>query len=190
MTALATSVTVGGVTYPAGTDHTGIPAAVVDRIRNTVAWVGGTPPALSAPSVGKARLTAADLTSAAKARAALGVNVVGAGGHLVAAGTAPTAAAQAGAGASATATIAGKDGAGQLTVVAGASGTAAGAQAVVTFNVPYAAAPVVTVSPTTAAGITAGIYVSAATTTSFTVAFANAPTASATYVINYHVIGK
>lgn len=74
MVALAASVTFEQTTYPAGTDHTAMPPAVVDQIRNPLAWVGGTAPALSAqPGPGKSRIILADLTSAPKARAALGL---------------------------------------------------------------------------------------------------------------------
>lgn len=74
MVALAQSVTLDGTTYDAGTDHTALPAGVADRIRNPVAWVGGTAPALSLVPFGKARLKPADLSSADKARTALGLS--------------------------------------------------------------------------------------------------------------------
>lgn len=74
MTALAQSVTIDQTTYAAGTDHTEMPAAVVDRIRNPGAWVGGTAPALSVAPYGKSRIKATDLTSATRARAALGLD--------------------------------------------------------------------------------------------------------------------
>ncbi len=73
MVALAKPVTIEGTRYAAGTDHTQMPAAVVDRIRNGEAWVGGTAPALSAPPVGRADITPADLSTAAKAREVLGL---------------------------------------------------------------------------------------------------------------------
>lgn len=73
MTALTQTVYVDGVAYPAGTDHTTMSPRVVDEIRNPAAWVGGAVPPLSYTPVGKDRITAADLTSAAKAREALGV---------------------------------------------------------------------------------------------------------------------
>jgi Pectate lyase superfamily protein len=73
MTALAQDVHVDGVRYAAGTDHTAMPALVVNQIRNGNAWVGGTPPVTSTPNIGKARITSADLSSAARARDALGL---------------------------------------------------------------------------------------------------------------------
>ncbi len=75
MVALAQSVVIGHTTYAAGTDHTAMPAVVVDEIRNPGAWVGGVAPALSAPaSPGNSRITIGDLlTTAARARAALGL---------------------------------------------------------------------------------------------------------------------
>src|ERR1044072_8477043 len=73
MVALAKPVTIDGTRYAAGTDHTQMPAAVVDRIRNGEAWVGGTAPALSAPRVARADLPPADLSTATKAREVLGL---------------------------------------------------------------------------------------------------------------------
>jgi hypothetical protein len=72
--ALAQAVMVDETTYAAGTDHTAIPVAHRDRIRNPGAWVGGTPPALSALPYGKNRIKPSDLASATKARAALGLD--------------------------------------------------------------------------------------------------------------------
>lgn len=72
--ALAQSVTIEQTTYAAGTDHTELPAAVADRIRNPSAWVGGVAPALSvAAPAGKPRLDEKDLSSAVRARTALGL---------------------------------------------------------------------------------------------------------------------
>lgn len=71
MVALARSVTVGMVTYAAGTDHTTMPAADVDQIRNPAAWVGGVAPALS--SAADVALTRRDLSSVQRLRTALGV---------------------------------------------------------------------------------------------------------------------
>lgn len=73
MVALAQSVSYDGQTYPAGTDHTTMPAQVADAIRNPNAWVGGVAPALSGISFGKSKIRPADLGSAARARAALGL---------------------------------------------------------------------------------------------------------------------
>lgn len=73
MTTLATSVTVDGTVYPAGTDHTQLPAAVLDRIRNPAAWTGGTAPATGIAHFGKPEIVADDLRTPARARAALGL---------------------------------------------------------------------------------------------------------------------
>lgn len=167
-----------------------MPAAHVDLIRNPAAWVGGVAPTLSVVPEGKARIAAVDLTSATKARAALGIQVGLFDGHIVPSGTAPTVAAQAAAGTSATATVAGKDTAGAITLTAGSASTAIGNQVVVTFNKAFAVAPVVVLAPTTAALAALHPYVAAATTTTFTVGLGTAPTAATAYVINYAVIGK
>jgi hypothetical protein len=74
VTALAQSVRIGQTTYAAGTDHTAMPAAVVDQIRNPNAWVGGVAPALSGlPVPGKAQIRPGDLSTPAKAHTALGL---------------------------------------------------------------------------------------------------------------------
>lgn len=190
MTALAYSVIVEGTRYAAGTDHTAMPAAHVDEIRNGAAWVGGTAPALSVVPIGKAHIVASDLSTATKARAALGIAVDLRYGHLVPTGSAPTVAAQAAAGTSATAAVAGKDTAGTVTVTSGSASLAAGNQAVVTFAQAFAVAPVVVLSPASAAVAALAPYVAAATTTTFTIAFGSAPTASTAYPVTYHVIGK
>jgi hypothetical protein len=76
--ALAQSVTIGQNTYTAGTDHTVIPARDRDQIRNPLAWVGGTAPALSAPKApGKESIGIADLSTPTKALAALGLSQTG-----------------------------------------------------------------------------------------------------------------
>jgi hypothetical protein len=75
VTALAKSVVVAGVSYAAGTDHTALPVAVVDKIRNPGAWVGGVVPALqAAPLPGEAQIGLADLRTPGRARAALGID--------------------------------------------------------------------------------------------------------------------
>ncbi len=190
MTALATSVSIDGVTYAAGTDHGSMPAAVVDRIRNPSAWVGGTAPALSVTPDGKARLNAVDLSTATKAKAALGIQVSLLNGHIVPTGTAPTAAAQSAAGTGATATVAGRDTAGAVTLTAGSASLGTGNQVIVTFNKPFAVAPVVVLESTTAALAALHPYVAAASTTAFTIGLGTAPTASTAYVINYLAVGK
>ncbi len=190
MTALTSDVYVGGVRYAAGTDHATMPAAVVDHIRNPGAWVGGTAPALSVFQAGKARIIGTDLTTATKARAALGIQVDTSRGHLVPTGAAPTAVAQAAAGTSASVAVAGKDTAGELTLTSGSASLATGNQVVVTFNQPYAVAPVVVVSPGGPNASAQAPYVAAATTTGFTVGFGVAPAATTTYRVHYVVVGK
>lgn len=189
MAALAQDVYIGGVRYAAGTVHTDMPPTVVDQIRNPGAWVGGTPPALSVEPYGKARISSADLSSAPRARAALGLTVNFPKGHVVPTGSAPTAAAQAGAGTSATAVVAGRDTAGTVTITSGASSLAVGAQAVLTFSQPFSVAPVPVVSGASAAAEALQPYASA-TTTALTIGFATAPSASTAYVVNYVVVGK
>lgn len=190
MTALAYSVIVEGTRYAAGTDHTAMPVAHVDEIRNGAAWVGGTAPALSVVPIGKSHIVAADLSSATKARAALGIAVDLRYGHIVPTGSAPTVAAQAAAGTSATAAVTGKDTAGTVTVTSGSASLAAGNQAVVTFNHAFDVAPVVVLTPGSAAVAALAPYVAAATTTTFTIAFGSAPSASTAYPVNFHAVGK
>lgn len=74
MAVLATSVYVGGTLYPAGTNSSSMPAGVADEIRTGSAWVGGTAPALTgADDPGYEHIVAADLSTAVRARAALGL---------------------------------------------------------------------------------------------------------------------
>ncbi len=190
MTALAYDVFVYGTLYTAGTDHSAMPTAVVDEIRNPGAWVGASVPALTTVPYGKARIISSDLTSATKARAALGITVALNKGHVVPTGSAPTAAAQASAGTGAAVVVAGKDTAGSLTLTAGSAAVATGNQVVVTFNEAYAVAPVVVLTSLGATTFALGPYVAAVTTTTFTLGFSVAPTALAVYAVNYVVIGK
>lgn len=190
MTTLAHSVSIGGTTYAASTDHTAMPAAVVDEIRNPGAWTGGTAPALSATPLGLARIGAADLSTGTRARAALAINLDMTGGHVIpTTGSAPTVAAQAAMGTSPTATVAGRDTAGIATLTTGSGSPATGAQAIITFATAFAVAPVATVSPASAVAAARDVYVTA-TTTTLTIGFAAAGAASTAYVFNYHVIGK
>ncbi len=70
------------------------------------------------------------------------------------------------------------DNRGNITFGSGAT-PAAGAQIVVTFGKPFTTTiPTINLTPTTAATIALGLYISARTLTSFTVAAATAPTAS------------
>ena len=108
-------------------------------------------------------------------------------GHLIAGGTAPTAATGAAASAvsvSGTAT----DAKGVLTCTTTASPTAGQTLTTVTFSAAYAATPVVVISPSSAGAVSAGAYVSAVSTTSFTITEANAGPASGTVAVSYMVI--
>lgn len=78
MTALAQSVTIGQTVYFAGTDHTAMPASAVDAIRNPAAWVGGVAPDLSGQESERSLPLGDILASPARARAALGLNGIGA----------------------------------------------------------------------------------------------------------------
>jgi hypothetical protein len=188
VTALANTIYVDGVQYVGGTDHTAMPANVVDQIRNPAAWVGGTAPALSVVPDGKARLSSGDLTSATKVRAALGIEVSLLGGHIVPTGATPTVVAQAGAGTSATVTVSGRDTAGVVALTAGSASLAAGAQVVLTFAKPFAAPPAVVVS----GGPNAAVLhpYATATTTTMTLSLVSAPSASTVYSFHYVVIGR
>lgn len=69
---------------------------------------------------------------------------------------------------------------------------AAGLAATVTFLIPYNDIPEVQITPMTAATVAAGPYVLGRTAAGFTVAFANAPTATqpvATYIFSFRVSG-
>jgi hypothetical protein len=190
MTALAYSVFVDGTLYVAGTDSGSMPTGVADKIRNPAAWVGGTAPALTVVPVGKSHINMTDLQSATLARAALGIEVNTAKGHLVPTGSAPTVAAQAAAGTSPSAAIAGRDTAGTITLTSGTGTPATGNQVILTFNQAFATAPIVVLTPGSAALAALHPYVAAATTTTFTVGFGVAAATSTAYPINYVVIGK
>lgn len=190
MATLAKAVIIDGTKYPAGTLDSAMPPGVADRIRSSDAWVGGTPPALTVPQIGKRRIGFSDLDSSRDARAALGIEVDLSKGHVVPTGDAPTVAAQAALGTGATAAVAGRDTAGVVTLTAGSAALAAGNQAVVTFDEPFATAPVVVLAPTTAAGATVHPYVAAVTATTFTIGFGTASGAAAVIPLNYVVIGR
>ncbi len=101
----------------------------------------------------------------------------------------PVATAGAGAGASPTVTNTGADERGQVSVTVGASGEAAGTLVTLAFALPYDVAPdAVVVSPADSASAALAPYASA-TKTTLTIGVQTAPTASATYVFNYAVIG-
>lgn len=190
MTALAYAVFVDGVFYAAGTDSGSMPTGVADKIRNGNAWVGGTAPALTVTPVGKPHINAADLSTATKARAALGIEVDTSKGHLVPTGSAPTVAAQSAAGTSPTAAVSGKDTAGTITLTTGTGTPATGNQVILTFNQAFASAPIVVIAPGSAALAALHPYVAAVSTTTFTVGFGTAGATSTAYPINYVVVGK
>jgi hypothetical protein len=83
-----------------------------------------------------------------------------------------------------------KDSAGGVRVGSLASGNAAGVLCTVTFGTPYLVAPkAVLLTARTAATAALGLWVSAISTTAFTVSAGSAPAASTTYDLNYAVIG-
>lgn len=190
MTALAYVVFVDGVQYAAGTDHSTMPTNAVDQIRNPNAWVGGVAPAVTTVPDGKPWLSGADLSTAARAKKAMGIEVSLLGGHVVPTGDAPAAAVQAGAGTGATATVAGRDTAGIITLTSGSGSVASGNQVVVTFAKPFAVAPVVMTNAANAAAATGVQRYASTTTTSFTVGFGVAPATGTAYAISYVVVGK
>jgi hypothetical protein len=111
-------------------------------------------------------------------------------GHIGSEGAAATAAAGANAGGSppAPALTGATDVSGKITFGTGTS-PAAGAQCVVTFNIAYANAPKVVITPLNSASAALNLYV-ATTTTNFTVSSVNAPSASqanTVYGFFYHV---
>jgi len=190
VTALAYNVFVDGTLYIAGTDSGSMPTGVADKIRNPAAWVGGTAPALTVTPVGKPHINMADLSTATKARASLGIEVDTSKGHLVPSGSAPTVAAQTAAGTSPTATVSGKDTAGTITLTTGTGTPTSGNQVILTFNQAFTTAPVVNLTPGSAALAALHPYVAASSTTAFTVGFATAGATSTAYPINYVVVGK
>jgi hypothetical protein len=113
-------------------------------------------------------------------------------GHLISAGTIPTAAAGAGAGTAPPApvvTAGATDTRGNVTFGTGTA-PAAGAQVVVTFASAFASAPLVVVTPTTALTVPLNLYV-ASTTSNFTVNAQTAPAASqgnTVYGFNYFLM--
>jgi hypothetical protein len=114
-------------------------------------------------------------------------------GDLQMTGTAPTAAAGANAGTSPPAPVV-QTGAftsrGEVTFGTGTT-PAAGAQVTVTFNSATSQTPVVTLVPRNSATASLGLYVSAVSTTAFTVSTTSAPAASqanTTYRFGWHVL--
>lgn len=113
-------------------------------------------------------------------------------GHIVADGNgSPTVAAQAAAGTGATASVTagGSDTSGQVTVTAGTSPTS-GAMVNVTFANAYAASPrSIQLQPSSGAAASGLAYISAKSTTGFTISVVNAPAASASLSWYYTVVG-
>jgi len=112
-------------------------------------------------------------------------------GTAVKNGTTITVAAAAGAGTGPTVTLlsASSDTQGQVSVVAGTT-PAAGASATVTFSSAFTAAPIVVIAAANAATSALQPYVTTVGTASFQVAFNVAPTAAATYLVNYVVLAR
>lgn len=112
--------------------------------------------------------------------------------HVAASGSAPTIAAGANNGTTPpTPTVTGNDTRGTVSFGSGTS-PAIGAQIVVTFNSAFSAAPVVTFTATKSALQALNPYISAITTTSFTLSTTVAPTASqaaTVYAGNYIAVG-
>ena len=109
--------------------------------------------------------------------------------HSEATTTKPVATAGSGAGASPTVTNKGADERGQVSVTVGSTGEAAGTLVTLAFATKYDSAPeAVIVSANDSATAALAPYASA-TTTTLTIGVHNAPSASATYVFNYAVIG-
>ncbi len=104
--------------------------------------------------------------------------------------TTVTAAKQAGAGSTATVTTTGcTDIAGKLLLTTKGTGRVVGAQVKVTFNKPFATAPIVVVTPGAFVTFVNGPYISSVTTTDFTIAFATAPGGDGEdQIFYYHVI--
>jgi len=137
--------------------------------------------------------TAGDIIATAGNLTATVGNVT-AGKHILSTGTAPTAAAGANNGTTPPAPVvaaSATDARGNITFGSGGS-AAAGAQVGVTFANAYAAAPVVMVVPRNDGTQQLGLYVSATSTTGFTLSTHGAPTASqanTTYSFDYVAIG-
>ncbi len=82
------------------------------------------------------------------------------------------------------------DAAGGLRIVSIGSANAAGVLATVTFGTSYTTAPkAVTLTGRTANAVGIGLYVSAISTTGFTISCASAPAATTTYDLSYAVVG-
>jgi hypothetical protein len=86
------------------------------------------------------------------------------------------------------ATLEGNDTAGTITIHTGAGGCAPGALATANFATNFDTGPRVILTPANAASASVGYYTGTVNNTSFTIDAAIAPSASTTYVYNYHVM--
>lgn len=101
--------------------------------------------------------------------------------------TAPTIVANASAGTGASASVANAtDVAGQISLTTGTVGLSTGSYATLTFNKPYAVAPICVLTPAGSA-LSSNVYVTS-TTTTMTINFALAGGVTTTYLLNYHCI--
>ncbi len=103
--------------------------------------------------------------------------------------TAPTIAADANAGTAASASNSGADLAGSISLTTGTAAWASGVQATLTFNIAFASAPKVILTPTNsdAAAAMLGMFVTK-TTTTLSINFVAADVAQTTYTWDYHCI--
>lgn len=109
-------------------------------------------------------------------------------GHVSSTGTAPTTTVITSlVGGSATMLSTSTDVAGRITITFGTGPFTAATYAGVIFNKPYTIAPIVILTPVSAAASTANFHVTS-TTTGFTITHASAPGASSTHTFNYIVI--
>jgi hypothetical protein len=111
-------------------------------------------------------------------------------GHVITAGNAPTSETLAAAGVDAqnnndsVCSINGNDTNGTITLAAGSSNTKSGAQCIITFDIPFSAAPRPVLSANDQGSVGLGAYVQAKPDT-MTLYFSNVPQANHTYTLNY-----
>jgi hypothetical protein len=137
--------------------------------------------------VGGLTINGGGFTIAAGGGAATFNGVLTPAGHIVGGGTAPTASGAATSSIAAS-LLAGTDQGGRFLFNTIASGMATGAQATVLFATAYAATPNVVISPANGPAASINMYVTSSVN-SFTVNANIVPLASATYAVNYLVIG-
>lgn len=196
-TASAPTISLGTVPESAITNLTSDLAGKVTSVTaaDSTITVGGTAtaPTVKVGSIAESQVTNLTSDLAGKAPTAsptfTGVVTVP---HVAGSGTAPTATAGANNGTTPPApVITGNDLRGKVTFGSGTS-PAAGAQVTVTFATAYATAPIVTLTATTSTAQALGAYISAVSTTAFTVSTTNAPAASqanTVYGLNFTAIG-